>query len=151
MRRRGTVPRIQMNTATSVISFRKNHAQDGIQSSHENGAVQPPRNNVMPSQLTANKPRYSPRKNSANLKPEYSTKYPAMISDSASGRSKGERLDSASPAIKNRMKPAKPQGVNTNQCATVAVWSAWASTIFTSDNEPTTMITVIAESTSGTS
>ena len=38
-----------------------------------NGACQPPRNNVMARPLTANMPMYSPRKNSANLKPEYSS------------------------------------------------------------------------------
>ena len=36
------------------------------------GACQPPRNSVMPRPLMANMPRYSPRKNSANLNPEYS-------------------------------------------------------------------------------
>ena len=40
-------------------------------------------------------PRYSPMKNKANLNPEYSRKYPATISDSASGKSKGDRLASA--------------------------------------------------------
>ena len=40
-----------------------------------------------------------------------------MISDSASGKSKGERLDSARDAMKNIMNPANPHGVNTDQCA----------------------------------
>src|SRR5579875_1972365 len=40
----------------------------------------------------------------ANLKPPYSVWYPAMSSCSASGRSKGARLVSASPAMRNRRK-----------------------------------------------
>src|ERR1035438_8484887 len=72
MRRRGSVARIQMNVKTSAISLAKNQRYDGTQVRNENGAVQPPRNSVMPSPLMANMPRYSPRKNSANLKPEYS-------------------------------------------------------------------------------
>src|SRR3546814_17952327 len=39
---------------------------------------------------------YSPRKNRAKVIAEYSTKKPATSSDSPSGRSKGERLVSAS-------------------------------------------------------
>src|SRR5208283_454624 len=74
MRSRGSVPRIQMNVKTSAISLAKNQRYDGTQARNENGAVQPPRNNVMPSPLMANMPRYSPRKNSANLNPEYSVK-----------------------------------------------------------------------------
>src|SRR5262245_55921628 len=94
-----------------AISFQKNQSHDGTQSSHVNGANQPPRNKVMPSPHKAKRPRYSPRKNSANLKPEYSVKYPAMISDSASGRSNGARFASAAAAIRNRMNPKTPHGV----------------------------------------
>ncbi len=43
---------------------------------------------------------YSPRKKSAKVKEEYSRKNPATISDSPSGRSKGERLVSASVEMK---------------------------------------------------
>ena len=74
MRNRGSVARIQMNTKINAISLAKNHRYDGTQVRNENGAVQPPRNSVMPSPIAANMPRYSPRKNSANLKPEYSVK-----------------------------------------------------------------------------
>ena len=43
---------------------------------------------------------YSPKKNNAKIKPEYSMLYPATISASASDRSKGIRLVSARKAIK---------------------------------------------------
>ena len=39
---------------------------------NEKGAAHPPRNSVIARPLVANMPRYSPRKKSANLKPEYS-------------------------------------------------------------------------------
>jgi len=71
---------------------------------------------VTASPLTANMPRYSAEKKSAYLKPEYSVRWPAMISDSASGMSNGERFDSASEAIRKMMKPAKPHGLKTFQC-----------------------------------
>ena len=74
-----------------------------------------------------------------------------MISDSASGKSKGERLDSASEAMKNRMNPAKPHGVNTNQCAMPKVYRFCAATMSASLSEPTIMITVTADRMSGTS
>lgn len=44
---------------------------------------------------------YSAKKNSANAMPEYSTLYPATISASASGKSKGALFVSASTDIKN--------------------------------------------------
>ena len=72
MRRRGSVARIQMNMAISTRSLAKNQKYDGIQVRNENGADQPPRKSVMASPQIANMPIYSPRKNSANLKPEYS-------------------------------------------------------------------------------
>src|SRR6266481_8860759 len=116
MRNRGTVPRTQKKKKMSAISLPKNQSQDGSQSSNASGAVHPPKNKVIAMPLTANMPRYSARKKSANLKPEYSMKYPAMISDSPSGRSNGERFDSAMAAIRNRTNPAKPHGVKTCQC-----------------------------------
>ena len=59
---------------------------------------------------------YSPRKKRANLKPEYSVWYPATSSDSPSGRSNGERLVSAVPAIAYIMNAANPHGVKMYQC-----------------------------------
>src|SRR6267154_48771 len=111
MRKRGSVPRTQINTQIIPKSFRKNQRYDGTQSRNEKGADHPPRKRVMPRPLMAKRPKYSPMKKSAYLKPEYSIRYPAIISDSPSGRSKGVRLDSAVAAIKNKINPAKPHGV----------------------------------------
>src|SRR5436309_10921978 len=113
MRSLGRVPRIQMNTKITPMSFAKNHSHEGTQSKNANGASHPPRNKVMPRLLMAKRPKYSPMKNIAYLNPEYSIKYPAIISDSPSGRSNGVRLDSAVAAIKNNRHPAKPHGVKT--------------------------------------
>src|SRR5579864_797576 len=74
MRRRGSVARIQISTAISTRSLAKNQKYDGTQVRKENGAVQPPRKSVMANPQIANIPIYSPRKNRANLKPEYSMK-----------------------------------------------------------------------------
>src|SRR6516164_3119994 len=98
-RRRGRVPRIQMKTPIETNSFPKNQIHDGINWRNSRGAVHPPRKSVDPKPETENIATYSPRKKRANLKPEYSVWYPATSSDSPSGRSKGERLVSAVPAI----------------------------------------------------
>src|SRR5687767_1218456 len=112
MRKRGTVPRTQMKIAMSAANFMKNQIHDGTTFRNGSGAVQPPRNSVTAKALIANKPRYSPRKKSAYLKPEYSVRKPAMISDSASGRSNGARFVSAHAEIMKKMNAAKPHGVN---------------------------------------
>src|SRR5215469_897879 len=74
MRRRGSVLRIQISMAINTRSLAKNQKYDGTQPRKENGAVQPPRKSVIASPQIANIPMYSPRKNRANLKPEYSMK-----------------------------------------------------------------------------
>src|ERR1035437_473788 len=71
-RSRGSVPRIQMKTKMESINLEKNQIHDGTQVKNENGAVHPPRNSVVPNPEMENMATYSPRKKSANLKPEYS-------------------------------------------------------------------------------
>jgi len=66
------VPRTQMNPTIKPSSLAKNHIHEGTQVRNGSGADHPPRNSVIPRPLIANIPRYSPRKNKANLKPEYS-------------------------------------------------------------------------------
>src|SRR3984957_1563667 len=82
-----------------------NQIGPGIQvnGSTPNGASQPPRNRIVVIALMRIMLAYSPRKNSAKLIDEYSTKNPATISDSPSGRSNGERLVSANAEMKNTM------------------------------------------------
>ena len=63
------------------------------------GPFGPPRKSVTAMADTVTMFRYSPRKNIANLIPEYSVWYPATSSVSASARSKGGRLTSASAAM----------------------------------------------------
>src|SRR5580700_7584399 len=86
-RKRGNVPRIQMKTKMENMTLPKNQNHEGTKLRNEKGADPPPRNSVVPSPEMENMARYSPRKNSANLKPEYSVWYPATSSDSPSGRS----------------------------------------------------------------
>src|ERR1700690_3656508 len=79
------------------------------------GGSQPPRNRMEHIAHISTMERYSPKKNSRNGVEEYSTKKPATSSDSASTKSKGGRLVSASAETKkigsmvNRME-------NTFQC-----------------------------------
>src|ERR1700744_6434661 len=100
----------------------KNQNHDGTTFRIYNGALHPPRNSVEPSPEIESIATYSPRKNSANLKPEYSVKYPATSSDSPSGRSNGDLFVSAAAAIANITNAAKPIGVNTNQCGKPQVY-----------------------------
>src|SRR5882757_5366213 len=105
-----------------------------------NGASQPPRNRIVVMALMRIMLAYSPRKNSAKLIAEYSTKKPATISDSPSGRSNGERLVSASAEMKNttnignsgsQYQPSRPHEV------------FCASTMSVSRSEPTQSSTVM--------
>src|SRR5438876_10647198 len=65
-----------------------------------NGGNQPPRNRIVPIAHMVPIATYSPRKNSRNGVEEYSTAKPATSSDSASTRSNGGRLVSASAETK---------------------------------------------------
>src|SRR3954463_616545 len=141
-----------MNVKMRHPSFRKNHAYDGMNCRNDSGACQPPRNNVTARPLTANIPRYSAMKKVAYLNPEYSVMCPATISDSPSGTSNGVRFDSTSPATKNRMKAAAPQGVKTNHRGKRPnVYSPCAATIRSGTSEPTTITTGNAAMISGNS
>jgi hypothetical protein len=64
------------------------------------GESQPPKNKIVNIADINNMLLYSPRKNMAKIIEEYSTLYPATNSASASGKSNGVRLVSASMAIK---------------------------------------------------
>src|SRR5215475_2119931 len=66
---------------------------------------QPPKKSIVAKQETVIIAVYSAMKNMANLKLAYSVWKPATSSDSASGRSKGARLVSATAALKKQKKP----------------------------------------------
>src|SRR5262249_21549586 len=66
-----------------------------------NGGSQPPRNKIVAMAHMGRKAMYSPRKNRMNSAAQYSTPYPATNSDSATTRSTGGRLVSASAEMKN--------------------------------------------------
>src|SRR4051794_16116762 len=65
-----------------------------------NGGSQPPRNRIVAIAHMVSMAMYSPRKNNRNGVAEYSTAKPATSSDSASTRSNGGRLVSASAEMK---------------------------------------------------
>src|SRR3984893_13973830 len=70
-----------------------------------NGESQPPKKRIEHRHDTVIMLVYSAMKNMANLKLAYSVWNPATNSDSASGRSKGTRLVSATAATKKHRKP----------------------------------------------
>src|SRR6476659_3102988 len=96
-----------MNTTT----LSENHTIGGMMSRNPSAATlgkgrsHPPRNSVTAIADTVIMLAYSARKNRENLKPLYSVWNPATSSDSASGKSKGARLVSATPQMKKRMNP----------------------------------------------
>src|SRR5271167_2462905 len=77
-----------------------------------NGRIHPPSQSVTAIDETASIAAYSARKNSDHRNPLYSVWKPATSSDSASGRSNGARLVSATMAIANTPKAMSPSGKN---------------------------------------
>src|SRR3954466_9313641 len=74
-----------------------------------NGISHPPKNSVVTMAHTVTTLEYSAMKKNENFMAEYSVWYPAMSSDSASGRSNGRRLVSAKPEIR-KMKNDRKSG-----------------------------------------
>src|SRR5436189_5578635 len=103
------------NIAKAV--FNRNQTGPGTQvnGGMPKGGNQPPRNRIAVIALTRIMLPYSPRKNSANVIAEYSTKYPATSSDSPSGRSKGARLVSARHEMK-KMTNLGSSGIANQMC-----------------------------------
>ncbi len=130
---RGSVTRIQNIRKTNPITFarktdirmpltRKYDSQRvpmmfaGKSLNGGNGTTEPPpRKSTVPRQLTPKTLMYSARKKRPNRIPEYSVWYPAMISDSASGRSNGVRFTSAMLATRKIANASRPGGESTNQ------------------------------------
>src|SRR5690606_821087 len=93
----GNVARNQMNIDTTTNVLMPSHSQPGIQVSGATsmGGAQPPRNMMEAIADSRIMLAYSPRKKSAKPIPEYSTMWPATISDSPSTTSNGWRAVSA--------------------------------------------------------
>src|SRR5690606_39382255 len=111
------------------------------------GGSQPPRNRIVVSAHISTTATYSPRKNSRNGVEEYSIMWPATSSDSASTRSKGGRLVSASA----EMKKMTNIGNSASQCQSRKLPGSpsavprpvfWASTMSERLSEPTQRMTV---------
>src|ERR1700689_799573 len=98
-----------MNTNRQKQIFRINQIGPGIQGNGAGltGGSQPPRNKIEVIALMRIMLAYSPRKNRPKLMELYSTKKPATISDSPSGRSNGARLHSARADTKKMMNIGK--------------------------------------------
>src|SRR3979409_1037504 len=94
-----------MKTNRQKQIFRIIQSAPGIQGhgAIAHGGSQPPRNRIDVIALMRIMLAYSPRKNRPKLMELYSTKNPATISDSPSGRSNGARLVSARAEMKKMM------------------------------------------------
>src|SRR6476660_9805168 len=90
------------NRKNTKKHLRTNQITPGIQvnGATGNGGSQPPRNRMVAMAHMVVMATYSPRKNSKYAVAEYSTAKPATSSDSASTRSNGGRLVSASAEMK---------------------------------------------------
>src|SRR5215471_5262060 len=102
------------------------------------GGSQPPRNRMVPMAHMVAMAMYSPRKNRRNGVEEYSTAKPATSSDSASTRSNGGRLVSASADTKKITNIGNSGSQNQFQNQ-----PDWASTTLVRLREPTQSRTVI--------
>src|SRR5262245_25997635 len=105
-----------------------------------NGGSQPPRNRIVAIAHMVAIAMYSPRKNSRNGVAEYSTAKPATSSDSASTRSNGGRLVSASAETKNTTNMGKSGSQNQLNMPHLP---SCASTIAVRLSEPTHKSTVM--------
>src|SRR3954466_94922 len=90
----------------------KTKSQVGPCSAFGKGRSHPPSHNVTAIDETAIIAEYSARKNRDQRKPLYSVWNPAVSSDSASGKSNGARLVSATMAIAKMKNPTRPSGKN---------------------------------------
>src|SRR5690349_10397515 len=124
-----------MKKNSSTASLAKN--QRNLSESGNHGPFQPPRNNATAIEQSVMMLAYSPRKNSPNFMLEYAVWNPATSSDSASGRSNGVRLVSAS-AVTMKIRNASGWNSTNQPCSC-------ARTISTIDSEPAISSTPMVE------
>src|SRR3546814_14630558 len=133
-RERGNVARNQTKQLAKKPTFANRHHQPSTDSSGIsqpwNGDSQPPRKKIAARKLTRIMLAYSARKNSANAAPEYSTMWPATISDSPSTTSNGARLVSATPDPKYTMNSASTGSQNHTQNPTLPLCATTLRAMF---------------------
>lgn len=118
-------PRIRGNEIVNHIykkktrlNFNANQIGAGINDSAPIGGSHPPKNNTVVSDAIANTYTYSASIKNAKRKPEYSIWKPEINSDSASGKSKGVRFNSATEAIRKTTNATGCKKINqTFSCA----------------------------------
>src|ERR1700687_475539 len=96
------------------------------------GRNHPPSHKVTAIDDTAIMAAYSPSMKSDQRKPLYSVWKPAVSSDSASGRSNGARLVSATMAMAKMPNAMNPNGKNLNRNQTCCSCCAWTMPIMLS-------------------
>src|SRR3954452_15205792 len=137
-----------MKNPTQTLSTNQTMPGTHVKGAMATGGSQPPRNRIVVSEHISTIATYSPRKNSRKGVEEYSIIWPATSSDSASTRSKGGRLVSASAEMKNTMNI----GNSASQCQSRKVLGrprrvpmpfSWDSTMSVRLSEPTASSTVM--------
>src|SRR5258706_12984566 len=91
---------MNMETTMNILASSQSAGGIAFVSALSQSGSQPPKNMITVSVAIRIMFMYSARKNSAKVMPEYSTIWPATISDSPSTTSNGARLVSATPAMK---------------------------------------------------
>src|SRR5689334_24459093 len=89
-----------MVTVTNTLPANQTTPGTAFSTAESSGGSQPPKNMIVVSAAMRSMFMYSARKKSAKVMPEYSTMWPATISDSPSTTSNGARLVSAMPETK---------------------------------------------------
>src|SRR5215467_15065036 len=130
---RGSVNRIHSNTKTRINTLTRKYAMLSHGYVPTPGPIQPPKNNVAATEDEVITLNSSAIRNIPIFIEEYSVWYPATNSASASGRSNGTRLVSASADIKKIM---NPNGWTRNTFHFKPCHPPWASTIFTRSSDP---------------
>src|SRR5690554_1702872 len=117
------------NMKKTIDSFKTNHTGPGthVKGGRSIGAVHPPRNRMVVRAHIRMIDTYSPSMNIMYGVDPYSTMNPATSSDSASGRSKGGRLVSASAEIKKITKIGNSGSQNQLRNVSHGTPSIWAS------------------------
>src|SRR5581483_2167846 len=126
---------MKTNRQNTTLSANQNRPNSWPKMRRLNGASQPPRNRIVTTPDIMIMFMYSPRKNRAKDMDEYSVMKPATSSDSASGRSNGWRLVSASTDVKKMM--------NIGKCGMKYQRCVWASTTRLRFSEPAVSSTEI--------
>lgn len=112
----GKIPLTRINKKQKKTIFNAKNSSCKNTKLKKNGDNHPPKYKIDAKADISNILQYSPKKNIANIIEEYSILYPATISASASGKSKGALLVSANTDIKKTKKAGHNKNIKKTPC-----------------------------------